>query len=200
MHVDRLGEALARLRQAIAAWFEKNPLRQVVETIELKRATGFEPDLLAALLAQEQARGALAVEAGGLVRPAGRALKLDGATVERRARLLGAFEAGGFAPPSLEELQAALGVSAQELARLLSMLTDEAALVRVNKDILLPAALLERAKAAVVANCRQHGHLEIPALRDELGTSRKYLIPLLEFLDTQGVTIRQGANRVLRKR
>ncbi len=200
MHADRLGEALAKLKTAIAEWFSQNPLRQVVETLELKRVTEFDADLLGALLAQEVSRKTLSVEAGGLVRPAGRALKLDAATVERRAKIVAAFEAAGFAPPSPEELSASLSIAPQELTRLLSMLVDESAIVRVNKEILLPRARIEQAKASITANCQKHGHLEIPALRDELGTSRKYLIPLLEYFDTQGLTIRQGANRVLRKR
>ncbi|HTF88020.1 MAG TPA: selenocysteine-specific translation elongation factor [Planctomycetota bacterium] len=200
MHVDRVGEALARLRKAIEAWFEKNPLRQVVETIELKRTTDFEPELLGALLADEESRKTLSLEPGGLVRPAGRSVQMDPLTSARREKLLAAFESGGFAPPSLEELSASLGVAAPEISRLLSMLTDVGALVRINKEILLAAPRVKAAREAIVANCETHGHLEIPELRDKLGTSRKYLIPLLEYFDTQSLTIRQGANRVLRKR
>jgi selenocysteine-specific elongation factor len=200
MHVDRFGEALAKLRRAIAEWFEKNPLRQVVETLELKRVTAFEPEVLGALLLSEEQRKALKVEPGGLVRPAGRAVQMDAATVERRTKMLQAFDSGGFSPPSLEELATSLAVAPQELKRLLAMLTDEALLVRINKDILMAATIVAKAREEVIANCTANGHLEIPALRDRLGTSRKFLIPLLEFFDTQGLTIRQGANRVLRKR
>jgi selenocysteine-specific elongation factor len=200
MHVDRFGEALAKLRRAIAEWFEKNPLRQVVETLELKRVTAFEPEVLGALLLSEEQRKALKVEPGGLVRPAGRAVQMDAATVERRTKMLQAFDSGGFSPPALEELATGLAVAPQELKRLLAMLTDEALLVRINKDILMAATIVAKAREEVIANCTANGHLEIPALRDRLGTSRKFLIPLLEFFDTQGLTIRQGANRVLRKR
>ncbi len=200
MHADRMAEALAKLKAAIADWFAKNPLRQVVETIELKRATDFDAELLGALLAHEQAKKQLLVEAGGLVRLAGRAVKLDSATVERREKLLAAFESGGFAPPALDQLSASLSIAPQELTRLLSMLVDELLLVRINKEILFPRSRIEQARESIAKNCLKHGHLEIPALRDELGTSRKYLIPMLEYFDTQGLTIRQGANRVLRKR
>ncbi|MBK8179396.1 MAG: selenocysteine-specific translation elongation factor [Planctomycetes bacterium] len=200
MHVDRLGEALAKLRQEIAAWFAANPLRQVVETLELKRATGFEPDFLALLLAQEAQRGAISVEPGGLVRPAGRTVKLDAATEERRARIVAAVEGANFSPPSPAELSASLSLSIQELSRLLAMLVDEGALVRVNKELLLGRANYDRARAAVAKNCAQHGRLEIPALRDELSTTRKFLIPLLEHFDAVGLTIRQGDHRVLRRR
>jgi selenocysteine-specific elongation factor len=86
------------------------------------------------------------------------------------------------------------------VTRALELLIDRGSVRRIDKDFLLPAASYERARAAIVANCGAHGHLEIPALRDELGTTRKFLIPLLEHFDAQGVTIRQGANRVLKKR
>jgi selenocysteine-specific elongation factor len=64
----------------------------------------------------------------------------------------------------------------------------------------LPAALLSESREAIVANCGKHGSLDIPSLRDTLGTTRKWLIPLLEHHDAAGLTIRQGANRVLKRR
>ena len=48
--------------------------------------------------------------------------------------------------------------------------------------------------------CTRHGSLDIPSLRDALGTTRKFLIPLLEHFDALGLTTRLGANRVLKKR
>jgi selenocysteine-specific elongation factor len=51
-----------------------------------------------------------------------------------------------------------------------------------------------------VDNCERNGQLVIPELRDALGTTRKFLIPILEYLDTCGITIRQGGHRVLKRR
>lgn len=200
MHVDRFGEARARLRRAISDWFQANPLRQVVDTLELKRATGFEAELLTALLAHEAAAKQLTVESGGLVRPAGRSVHLDAVTVERRAKLLSALEQAGLSPPSPDELAATLAIPPQELKRLLALLIDESVVTRIQKDLVMASSAVARAREAVAANCAKHGHLEIPALRDELATTRKFLIPLLEYFDAQGLTIRQGANRVLKKR
>ena len=59
---------------------------------------------------------------------------------------------------------------------------------------------MAEARAAIVANCEAHGHLEIPGLRDKLGTTRKFLIPLLEYFDAQGLTLRQAGHRVLKRR
>jgi selenocysteine-specific elongation factor len=54
-------------------------------------------------------------------------------------------------------------------------------------------------REAIVDNCQRNGQLAIPELRDRLGTTRKFLIPLLEHFDTVGVTARRGGTRVLRQ-
>jgi len=71
---------------------------------------------------------------------------------------------------------------------------------RYAEDAVFRQMLFEEARVAVVENCERHGKLEIPELRDRLGTTRKFLIPLLEYFDAAGVTLRQGGHRVLKKR
>ena len=59
--------------------------------------------------------------------------------------------------------------------------------------------VLARLREAILAHGRARaGAIDIPALRDELGTTRKYLIPLLEHFDAQGLTVRHGERRTLR--
>jgi selenocysteine-specific elongation factor len=200
IHPDRLEEALSKLRATIDAWFAENPHRQVVEALELKRASGLDPALHAALLAEEERRGRIRLEPGGLVRPAGREVALDERTRELRERVLAALREGAFQPPSPAELATALGRAPAEVERVLELLVDEGSVRDIGKGLFLSAEAAERAREAIVANCARHGHLEIPELRDALGTTRKFLIPLLEHFDVQGLTIRQGANRVLKRR
>ena len=95
---------------------------------------------------------------------------------------------------------ATLHLTEKRLRAVLELLADRGQAHRVSPELFLTEESFQRARAAVVANCQKHGSLDIPSLRDELATSRKYLIPLLEHLDATGVTMRQGANRVLKKR
>jgi len=67
-------------------------------------------------------------------------------------------------------------------------------------ELFLHTSALERARESVIANCRRNEQLEIPELRDELQTTRKFLIPILEHFDAIGLTRRLGAHRVLRER
>jgi selenocysteine-specific elongation factor len=200
IHADRLEAALTKARAAIAKWFADNPLRRVMEVLELRRITGLEPEFLDALVDDDVKRGRLVREPGGLIRPAGREVAVDETTLARRAALLAALESTPFSPPSPEELSAAIKLSAAELKRVLQLCVDEGSIVRINPEIHLTSAHYARARELVVENCTKHGHLEIPELRDALGTTRKFLIPLLEHFDTKGVTSRLGANRVLKRK
>ena len=77
---------------------------------------------------------------------------------------------------------------------------DEGEVVHVGGDMFLAGSAYAEAREAVVENCRAHGQLEIPGLRDRLGTTRRFLIPLLEHFDGVGLTMRRGGNRILKQR
>jgi selenocysteine-specific elongation factor len=200
IHADALQGALEKLAAAVETWFAANPHRGVVEGLELRRATGFEQAFFAALLEEAARSGALQLRPGGLVAPAGRRAKLDDATRALCDRARAALEQAAFQPPAADELAARLGARPAELARALETLVDEGSVIDVGKGIYFAAERIEEARAAIVENCGRNGHLEIPELRDRLSTTRKWLIPLLESFDVQGLTIRQGANRILRRR
>ncbi len=200
IHADRLEAALTKMRGALAKWFEENSLRRVMEVLELRRITGLDPEFLDALLDDDEKRGRIVRESGGLVRLAGREVALDEATQARRKALLAALESQPLAPPTPEELAVLLRLAPKELSRVLQLCVDEGSLVRINPEIHLTSAQYAKAKELVVDNCTRHGHLEIPELRDALATTRKFLIPLLEHFDAKGVTTRMGAHRVLKRK
>jgi len=200
IHAERLASARAELAGALARWFAENPLRAVIDLRDLRRLTGFADGFLDALLEFEAREKTLELQPGGLVRPLGRAATTDSATEEAAHDLLAALAKDPFQPPSPSDLARALELPEKRLRALLELLIDRGEVQRVNPEIHLAKPSFERARAAVIANCQKNGSLDIPSLRDELRTSRKYLIPLLEHLDASGITLRQGANRVLRKR
>jgi selenocysteine-specific elongation factor len=200
IHGEALDAALKQLSTAVQAWFAANPHRGVVEGLELRRATGFEPQFFDALLEEAGKRGQLVLKPGGQVAPAGREVALDPATRELCTRAAAILFEGGMQPLAGADLTAHLGASAKDASRALEALVDAGQVVNVGKGFYFAAARLEEARAAIVDNCTRHGHLEIPDLRDRLNTTRKWLIPLLEYFDVQGLTLRQGPNRVLKRR
>ncbi len=199
IHADAFDAALARLRAALDGWFAANPHRLQVEVLRLRRDVDLEPSFMNLLLEEEEKRGTLERLAGGRVRLVGREASLEPAFAALCEKVASRFETARFQPPSLTELEGP-GAGEKEVARALERLVDQERVVRVTGELYLSASAFEDARSAVVENCERHGHLEIPELRDRLGTTRKFLIPLLEHFDGSGLTLRQGAHRVLRKR
>ncbi|MBK6421664.1 MAG: selenocysteine-specific translation elongation factor [Gemmatimonadetes bacterium] len=133
------------------------------------------------------------VSAGGLVRDAGfRATAAGGdAALDRLVR---AVEAGGLTPPTIPELEAALGL--RGAADALRLAARQGRAVPVERDrYFAPAVLAEF--AVTLRTIGAAGPITPPLVRDATGLSRKFLIPLLEWADQQGITRREGEARRL---
>jgi selenocysteine-specific elongation factor len=200
IHAEALERGLGRLREALEGWFGEHPLRSVIDLRDLRAAVRTEPGVLELLLEEEAARGGLSLEPGGKVRPAGARPALEPELLELRGRVEARLVAAGLQPPGSEELAEQLDCGREQLTQLLESLADEGQVAHGGKGLSLAREPLERAREEVIANCRRHGELAIPELRDALGTTRKFLIPLLEHFDAVGVTLRQGGRRVLKSR
>lgn len=113
-------------------------------------------------------------------------------------KIVSACETAGARPPALDELANLVGAAGDELASLVDRARDEGRIDKVG-DHFYGGGVLRALLRAVRSNCLRHqGVLDIPQLRDELGTSRKYLIPLLEHVDALGLTVlREGVRRLL---
>lgn len=106
-----------------------------------------------------------------------------------RDQLMERLVAGGLAPPTMGELST--GSAAAEVRSVLRHLEAQGEVVGVAADLYLHAPTLSQAIAAV----RTHGAgkaLSAAEFRAALPVSRKYLIPILEYLDRTGVTKREG--------
>jgi selenocysteine-specific elongation factor len=102
-------------------------------------------------------------------------------------------------PPTAEEAAAKLGALPKKVATLLELLADEGEIVRVG-TLRFARTAIDKAKSELARIARAHnGEVIIPALRDALATSRKFMIPLLEHFDGIGLTARSGEKRFLRE-
>ncbi len=112
-------------------------------------------------------------------------------------RLIGECETRGFRPPEQHELAAVAGVDGDPLLSLLDRAQDEGRIDKVG-DHYYSAKIVRQVCRAIRDNCLRNGEvLDIPSLRDGLDTSRKYLIPLLEYVDSLGLTVLRGGVRRL---
>ena len=112
-------------------------------------------------------------------------------------KILAACDAAAYRPPTIEELGAAVGLRGDALLSLVDRAQDEARLDKVG-DHFYAAAVVRAVLHRIRDNCLSNDDvLDIPSLRDGLDTSRKFLIPLLEYVDALGLTVLRGGVRRL---
>jgi selenocysteine-specific elongation factor len=110
-----------------------------------------------------------------------------------------ALQAGALAPPPLKELAIALQVRDDALLAVLKFLAQDGLIVPVTPDLYYDAGAIAEVKNRLRAHLEGGRPASPSELREILGVSRKYLIPLLEHLDSVGFTQRTPDGRVLRE-
>ena len=187
------------LRSSVDRMLAKRPAAASVKRAALRASKTLPQPLIDHVIDRMQAAGRVRAGRQGQVLFLDRLQPLPGAQQQQLDKLVAECEQRGFRPPETEELGAAVGLSGDHLLSLLDRAQDEARIDRVG-DHLYGASVIRTVLREVRKNCLEHDEvLDIPALRDRLDTSRKYLIPLLEYVDSLGLTVlRGGVRRLLR--
>ena len=103
-----------------------------------------------------------------------------------------------LAPPDLKELEKQAGVSRQRLTEVIRLLERDGSVVRVTTDMYFLASSIEQLRATLKNYLTDKGEMTAASFRDLINSSRKYTIPLLEYFDRDGLTIRMGDVRRLK--
>ncbi len=203
VHRDGLEAARAAVQAALEGLYAKQPLRLFVERLELKTEAALPDDELfdAALESLAKERKVERLAEGDRVRKPGRTASLTPEQEKLRARLHDLYREARFQTPSPDEAAAKLDLPAKRVAevkKVLALLGEEGLVLEVAPGILFAREALEEAKAALFDEFRKGGAFSASAYRERLGTTRKYVIPLLEHFDALGLTVRRGADRFLK--
>lgn len=106
--------------------------------------------------------------------------------------LIAAYKVGGYQPPEPGSFVNRAGGNAANLKDLFDVCVAEGYLAKVTDEIYLDADAEARMRREVLARLNEGKGLTVADIRDLLGTTRKYAVPLCEYLDRIGVTRREG--------
>jgi selenocysteine-specific elongation factor len=135
---------------------------------------------------------------GELVKKAGSEITLQPEETKAKDQIEAAFAAAGLAVPSLKEVLAKLAIETKRAERLLQILLREKKLVRVSPELIFHRQALAQLKERLSGFKKSRGErISVPAFKELTGITRKYAIPLLEYLDRERVTRRSGDERVI---
>jgi selenocysteine-specific elongation factor len=111
------------------------------------------------------------------------------------------FKNNLFAPPTPQDLAAQLHRNVQEINSIIKILTEQQILVRIDQNIFFHAMAIEQAKRRIIEhiNSEGQGRLESVKFKYLVDTTRKYALPLLDYMDKIGLTRRVGNTRYLKQ-
>jgi selenocysteine-specific elongation factor len=193
----------AELQQKIAARVEsfriENPLQAGIAREVLRSGLGrrIHPEVFRAALQDLIAQKKLEAQ-GDLIKPAGSQVTLLPEETAAKEQIEKAFKSAGLAVPSVKEVLASLAVEAARAEKLLRILLGEKNLVRVTPELIFHRAALTHLKQQLSNYKKVKGErISVPAFKELTGITRKYAIPLLEYLDRERITRRTGDERLI---
>jgi len=198
IHPDSFGRLRGLVVDELTAFHRANPLKPGMSREELRgRAGGADERVFAFLLSSLGAESVVKTERDK-VRLASHEVRLSPAQQRVVDVLEAEFSRAEAAPPSAEEALGRAGVRGDEENELFQVLVQSGKLVRVKESLFFHAQALDSIQTKLVALLRERKEIGPGDIKDLLGISRKYAIPLLEFFDQRRVTARVGERRILR--
>lgn len=194
-------ELVGDIERSLGAFHAQNPKATGIASAALRDKVDKRLDLKVfdALLARAVEAGVAVVDGGQVRHPKSAASALAG-EAEAIEKLGPILRSQGLAPDGVAELAAKTGVDVEVARKALGKLALDRRVVRLGSEMHFDGDTIAatREKLAAYLAGRPEG-ATAAEIRDMLGVSRKYAIPLLEYFDAQGLTKREGDVRVLRK-
>ena len=184
----------AQITDSIDRFQEKHPSKKGVPKAELIAGASLEPSAFEAVLEKLIADGKLATTLSFVHRP-GFAPRLKPEQERLKGDVLAMFSADPKNPPSRKQIE----TKSFAMKDIVRFMLDSGDIVELSGGLLLLSEDFEKVRSGIVKHIEATGSIAVADVRGLFGYSRKYGVPLLERLDSLGVTKRVGDKRVLVK-
>jgi selenocysteine-specific elongation factor len=182
--------------EVVKAFHEANPLVAGMSKEELRERLELPEAIFTALLGKLE--GEKKLESNGeQVRLAGRVIVMKQDEAQSKQTIERAFADAGLKVPALKEVLGSLKIDRERAHRIVTLLLRDKVLVKLTEDLVFHQHALDALRKSVVSYKTRSPKLDVAAFKDLTGVSRKYAIPLLEYLDRERVTRRVGDERVI---
>jgi len=189
-------DASSHLVQAVRKFHDANPLVAGMSKEELRDRVGLGPEVFSAALAKLAANKTLEV-AGELVHAPGRGVSMRDEESESKKTIEQAFQSAGLKVPALKDVLAGLKVDKVRAQKIVTLLLRERILIKISDDLVFHQSALADLRQKVTTVKATTPKIDVARFKDMTGVSRKYAIPLLEYLDRERVTRRVGDERFI---
>jgi len=205
-HVLRIGDLLADapaieglklfLASTVEDFHQRNPLVAGIGKEVLREAVKASPEVFSAVVQSLVNEKKIEV-AGELVRLPGRGVVMKDEESEAKKTIETAFASAGLKVPAIKDVLAGLKVDKSRAQKIVTLLLREKLLIKISEELVFHHSALERLRREMASYKMKSPKIDVTRFKELTGVSRKYAIPLLEYLDRERVTRRVGDERVI---
>jgi selenocysteine-specific elongation factor len=189
-------EVKADVLRALKKFHDANPLVAGMSKEELRARINLGPEVFYAVLGNLAEEKKLEV-AGELVHLSGRGVVMKDEEAESKKIIEQAFASAGLKVPSLKEVLAGLKVDKIRAQKIVTLLLRDKVLIKISEELVFHQSALQDLRHKIGALKTTASKIDVARFKHMTGVSRKYAIPLLEYLDRERVTRRVGDERVI---
>jgi selenocysteine-specific elongation factor len=182
------------LVQTLTSFHEKNPLVAGIGKEELRENFTLSPEVFVAALDLLTREKKIEITSD-VVRLSGRGVVMKDEEAESKKQIEDAFATAGLKVPALHEVLAGLRVDRARAQKIVTLLLRDKILVKISDELVFHHTALDELRRQVTARKPKSPTIDVAAFKEMTGVSRKYAIPLLEYLDRERVTKRVGDAR-----
>jgi selenocysteine-specific elongation factor len=186
--------------QVLKKFHDANPLVGGVSKEQLRERLNLGPEVFNKILGELTKEKKLEA-AGELVRLSGRGVVMKDDEAESKRIIEQAFASAGLKVPSLKEVLASLKVDKLRAQKIVTLLLRDKILIKISEELIFHQSALTDLRRKIadlkISAPEFATKIDVSRFKDMTGVSRKYAIPLLEYLDRERVTRRVGDERVI---
>ncbi len=191
-----LQELTARLTRFVSEFHSKNPLVAGISRESLREQARLSAGVFEIVLAASTGNKVLSVTSE-LVHLPGRGVTMKDEETESRKLIEEAFTSAGLKVPALKDVLAGLKIDRARAQKIVTLLLREKLLVKVSDELVFHRSALDQLRISLTLQKARNARIDVAGFKVLTGVSRKYAIPLLEYLDRERVTKRVGDERII---
>ena len=193
---ESFDELKVRIEEELNTFHKKNPILVGIAKEELKRKTsrGMSHNLFDALLSDMSANRKIKID-GALIKHSRHAIKLGKEEQQIKAYLEGRFRKAGLNPPDVKQVLSLEAFARDLMEKILQLLLKKGQLIKIKKELIVHKESMEALKEKLGKYAQNKSIITIADFKSLTGLTRKNAIPLLEYLDRNKITRREGNER-----
>ena len=189
-----LTQLRSKIKDAIGKFHRQNPLVGGINKEALREQLNIGQEVFSFALDLLVKEKSVQIS-GDLAHLSGQGVTMKGEEEESKNIIEQAFSSAGLKVPALPEVLASLKVDRVRAQKLVTLLLRDKVLTKISDDLVFHQDALSNLRKLVAAEKTKSSKLDVARFKELTGVSRKYAIPLLEYLDRQRITRRTGNER-----